>query len=801
MDDHSNDDLYPAESSACQVSRASLIRNDIWDYVYDADDDDDQESPAYVPYHHGSVGKASVPRNLLEADLLAPDEEDICDENVQGIDDTDNNLDEGVDLSDLIDIDIGNSSSSSSSCEQTSRSPIYPVVSSAMLYANMAGNNKVPNVAAKEDDDQRDNADANEQTRAKDQLVERKVDKENSSVKSWNAGDDGAAVSPTYQPTTERLDQLSADVTHGVKDAAASAQSYSPVCAHHDAADESLSDSPSVPLLDDISEDFQPPSSEFLQYDDLPSSTDAIIAYYFNGSDSSDSDELIDVFRTSSSLSPSPLLSPPASPPHFDQIPPFLPETLSAEDQEPPRDQHEEVSMRVPEVLLTPTGAGQARQGTGSTTTRVSSVRSVSSGSSHTSYENAATYQSVIQGFQPLAHGQTSLNYETLATSADVLHVERTRPSSRRRVFSTISTNQIPERLGHNPINSDDDKDHACAKGTATNLSEEQTPTATKPHLTESLSPDNETIVSTRLSASSSPTTSDEEKENRSPVILLSGDISMGSSTFGSLRNRRIRPGGGGAIGPTSPFAAVTLKSVGPHSHERNSLSSPAARPGEVKNKESAYMSAIRRASDHWRQQLIDGSLSRILQHAKGTISVTTHSDRIHDLRVWLSEYIDVVTGLSSALVIVGAILVGVLSFVDDTGRDLFGVRTRIYECALQSTVYRDVHECLVLRRLPSIFPLFGITVSSPVLHWFILLDLYVWSVLAFCATAPILIVVSGLALLSVGYGALAVLILSERFLRWILGMTKRLMLEQIAAAGTIADIIDGTDQKLFGDL
>ncbi|KAK9366308.1 hypothetical protein V1509DRAFT_630385 [Lipomyces kononenkoae] len=825
MDDHEENDVYPAaESSTCQASRASLIRNDIWDYVYDADDDDDRESSYVHSYHHGSVGKASTTRSLLETGLFAS-HNDSVDENDE------DNQEEGVDMSDLVDVDVEDSSASSSGssgCEQISSSAFYPVVSSAMLYDTQeASNNDRAFVAADGNGDQADNSDASEHMNLQDQSVEQKLDRDSDSVKSWNVGDDGAATSPT---STNRLDQrdvtdnidddsrqdqlLPADMTDDIIDdiidddddedddaaaaAATSAQNYSDISAHYDsAAEASLSDSPNVHALDDDnSEEFQPSLSNFFQDDILPSSTDAIIAYYFNESDSSDSDQIIDVFRTNS-LSPSPPLSPPAaSPPHYDQMR-FLP-AESVEDQaRPPLDRQDEGSMKPPEALLTPTGPGQARHGTGSTTTRVSSVGSVSSGSSHTSYENAATYRSASQGIRPLANRQTLLNNETVDTSADMLRVGRTRPSGGRRVFSTISTNQVPDHVGQNS----DDKNHAGGKGMSANLSQEQTPTVTKPQLKVSVPVDNEIVVSRQLSASPSSATSDEEKENRSPVNVISGDISIDNSTFRSLRNRRIRPGGGSAVGPTTPFTAVTLKSDHLHSRENNILPSRPARSGQVKNKEYAYISAIRRASDQWRQQLIDGSLARILQHARGAISVATHRGRIQECKLWLSEYIDVVIGMTCTFVIVGATLVGVLSFVDDTGRDYFGIRTMTYECALKSTAYRDVHQCLVQVRLPSIFPLLGVTVSSPVLHWYIITDLYCLSVLSTFTIMPLLIVVTGLMFLSVGYGALAVLIMTERFLRGILGMTKQLMLEQIAAADTITDIIDGTDQKLFGDL
>ncbi|KAK9363637.1 hypothetical protein V1504DRAFT_445467 [Lipomyces starkeyi] len=802
MGDYS-EGIYPAESSAYQVRRALAVRNDFRDYVYDADDDDDEE-PVYVRYYHGSVGKASAPRNLLEAEALASHQEVGGDENEEFTEDNDN-MAESADMGDMVDVDIDDSSSDSSSCEENSSPAVYPVVSSAMLYGNPSSNDAAIEAA---DDNQRDPLDAQEQRQVEGLFVARKVNRDSDSIKSWMEGDDGTVMSSGE--ATKRLKsvhQLSEDVTE-VYDSGDSSQSYSYACPCCDEVEASLSEVSSGHTLDHktANSEFQRSSPNMAQDDVLQSDADAIIAYYFHESDSSDSDEVIDVFRTTS-LPPSPLFSPPASPPHVEPPTemPFPAETL-VEDQLDRLDELEsEASGKAPEVVLAPNVAGQAQYRTVSAANRVSSVRSVSSGSSHTSYENAATFQSIVQGFQPLAHGQSSLNDEAMAMSAqvpDVLHVGRTRPSSGRQVFSTISTNKIPQLLGHSSINAEH-KHNASGKTTAGDVSDEQTPTVTKPYITLSCAADYETTVrerSRKVSVSSSSVTSDEEKENRSPPSLVPpAPTPIHSATFGSLRNRRIRPGGGGVISPTSPFSEATLKPI--HVHSQGPVFFSSSAKSESKKKGSAYASAIRRVSEEWRQQLIDGNLARILKHATGTISVAARSDRIQELGFWLSEYIDVVVGVSCAFVIVGATLVGALSFVDDTGRDYFGVRTMTYECALKATVYREVHECLVYVRLPSIFPLLGIMASSPGLHWFIITDLYFWSVIGSFISIPPLIAITGLALLSVAYGALAVLIASEKFLRWILSMTKRLMLEQIDAAGVITDIIDGTDGELFGDL
>ncbi|KAK9388524.1 hypothetical protein V1515DRAFT_637767 [Lipomyces mesembrius] len=791
MDDY-QEGIYPAESSAYQVRRALAARNDIRDYLYDADDDDDEEQ-VYVRYYHGSVGKASAPRNLLEAEALASHQDVGGNENEKFIKDNDN-MAESVDMADMVDVDIDDSSSDSSSCEEDSSTAVYPVVSSAMLYGNQASTDAA---IAAANDSQRDPLDAQEQRQVEGLFETRNLDRDSDSIKSWKAGDDGTVV--TSNEVTKRLkaaDQLSEDVTE-VYDSGDSSQSYSYACPCCNEVEASLSEASSGHTLDDKSanSEFQPSFPSRAQADVLQSDADAIIAYYFHESDSSDSDEVIDVFRTTS-LPP----SPPASLPHVEPLTemPF-PAEPSVEDQLDRLDELEsEASGKVPELVLTPNVAGQAPYRTVPAASRVSSVRSMSSGSSHTSYENAATFQSIVQGFHPLAHGQSSLNDEEVP---DVLRVGRTRPSSGRQVFSTISTNKIPQLLGRSSINAEH-KHHASGKNTAEDDSEAQTPTVTKPYTTLSPPAGSETVRerSRNLSVSSSSVTSDEEKENRSPPSLVPPAPSpIHSATFGSLRNRRIRPGGGGVISPTSPFAEATLKPIHVHSQEPIFLSSSAK--SESMKKRSAYTSAIRRVSEEWRQQLIDGSLARILKHATGTVRVATRSDCIQELEIWLSEYIDVVVGTSCAFVITGATLVGVLSFVDDTGRDYFGVRTMTYECALKATVYRDVHECLVHVRLPSIFPLLGITASSPGLHWCIITDLYFWSVFGSFISIPPLIAITGLGLLSVAYGALAVLLASERFLRWILGMTKRLMLEQIDAAGVITDIIDGTDEGLFGDL
>ncbi|KAK9314469.1 hypothetical protein V1524DRAFT_432873 [Lipomyces starkeyi] len=805
MGDYS-EGIYPAESSAYQVRRALAVRNDIRDYVYDADDDDDEE-PVYVRYYHGSVGKASAPRNLLEAEALASHQEVGGDENEEFTEDNDNKA-ESADMGDMVDVDIDDSSSDSSSCEENSIPAVYPVVSSAMLYGNPSSNDVAIEAA---DDNQRDTLDAQEQRQVEGLFLARKVDRDSDSIKSWKEGDDGTVVSSgEATKRSKAVDQLSEDVTD-VYDSGDSSQSYSYACPCCDEVEASLSEVSSGHTLDDKTansefQEFQRSSPNMAQDDVLQSDADAIIAYYFHESDSSDSDEVIDVFRTTS-LPPSALFSPPASPPHVEPPTemPFPAETL-VEDQLDRLDELEsEASGKAPEVVLAPNVAGQAQYRTVSAANRVSSVRSVSSGSSHTSYENDATFQSIVQGFQPLAHGQSSLNDEAMAMSAqipDILHVGRTRPSSGRQVFSTISTNKIPQLLGHSSSNAEH-KHNASGETTAGDVSDEQTPTVTKPYITLSSPADYETSVrerSRKVSVSSSSVTSDEEKENRSPPSLVPPAPSpIHSATFGSLRNRRIRPGGGGVISPTSPFSEATLKPI--HVHSQGPVFFSSSAKSESKKKGSAYASAIRRVSEEWRQQLIDGSLVKILKHATGTISVAARSDRIQELGFWLSEYIDVVVGVSCAFVIVGATLVGALSFVDDTGRDYFGVRTMTYECALKATVYRDVHECLVYVRLPSIFPLLGIMASSPGLHWFIITDLYFWSVIGSFISIPPLIAITGLGLLSVAYGALAVLIASEKFLRWILGMTKRLMLEQIDAAGVITDIIDGTDEELFGDL
>ncbi|KAK9376504.1 uncharacterized protein V1513DRAFT_410454 [Lipomyces chichibuensis] len=791
MADYS-DGIYPAESSAYQARRALAVRNDIRDYVYDADDDDDEE-PVYARYYHGSVGKDSAPRNLLEAEALASHQDVDDDENEEFIEDNDN-MAHNVDMGDMVDVDIDDDSSSdSSSCEENSSPPVYPVVSSAMLYGNQSSNDA---------NDSLDPLDAKEQRQVEGLFVARKVDRDSDSIKSWKAGDDGTVVS--LNEVTKQLkavDQPS-EVVAEVDDSGDSSQSHSYPCPCCDEVEVSLSEVSSGHTLDKTADsEFQPSSPNMAQGDLLQSDTDAIIAYYFHESDSSDSDEVIDVFRTTS-VPP----SPPALPLHVEPPSemPFPAET-SVEDQLDRLDEQEsEASGKVPQVVVTPNVAAQARYRTVPAVSRVSSVRSVSSGSSHTSYENAATFQSIVQGFQSLAHGQGLLNDEAMAMSSDVpdmLHVGRRRPSSGRQVFSTISTNKIPQLLQHNSINAEH-KHKAYGKTTTGDVSEEQTPTVTKPYKNLSPPADSETTVrgrSRKLSVSSSSVTSDEEKENRSPPTLVpSAPSPIHSATFGSLRNRKIRPGGGGFISPTSPFAAATLKPI--HVHSQEPFLSSSAK-SESKKIGSAYASAIRRVSEEWRQQLIDGSLARILKHATGTISVAARSDRIQEIEFWLSEYMDVVIGVSCAFVIIGATLVGVLSFVDDTGRDYFGVRTMTYECALKATVYREVHECLVHVRLPSIFPLLGITASNPSLHWFIITDLYFWSVFGSFISIPPLITITGLALLSVAYGALAVLIASEKFLRWILGMTKRLMLEQIDTAGVITDIIDGTDEELFGDL
>ncbi|KAK9430368.1 hypothetical protein V1505DRAFT_393440 [Lipomyces doorenjongii] len=801
MGDYS-EGIYPAESSAYQVRRALAVRNDIRDYVYDADDDDDEE-PVYVRYYHGSVGKASAPRNLLEAEAQASHQDVGGNENEEFIEDKDNMAAESGDMGEMIDVDIDDSSSDSSSCEEDSNPAVYPVVSSSMLYDNQPSNDAA---IAAANDCQRDSADAQEQRQVDSLFESRNLDRDSDSIKSWKAGDDGTVVSSNE--VTERLkavDQHSEDVTE-VYDSGNSSQSYSYACPCCDEVEASLSEVSSGHTLDDktANSEFQPSSPNRAQDDGLQSDTDVIIAYYFHESDSSDSDEVIDVFRTTS-LPPSPS----ASLPHVEPLSEMLsPAEASFEDQLDRLDELEsEASGKARELVLTPSVAGQAQYRTVPAASRVSSVRSVSSGSSHTSYENAATFQSIVQGFQPLANGQISLNDEAMTMSVpgqvpDVLRVGRTRPSSGRQVFSTISTNKIPQLLGHRSIKAEH-KHHASGQTTAEDVSEEQTPTVTKPYTTLSPPADSETTVrerSRKLSVNSSTVTSDEEKENRSPPSLVPPAPSpIHSATFGSLRNRRIRPGGGGVISPTSPFAEATLKPIHVHSQEPIFLSSSAQ--SESMKKRSAYTSAIRRVSEEWRQQLIDGSLARILKYATGNISVAARSGCIQELEFWLSEYVDVVVGMSCAFVITGATLVGVLSFVDDTGRDYFGVRTMTYDCALKATVYREVHECLVHVRLPSIFPLLGITASSAGLHWFIITDLYFWSVFSSFISIPPLIAITGLALLSVAYGALAVLLASEKFLRWILGMTKRLMLEQIDAAGVITDIIDGTDEELFGDL
>ncbi|KAK9324534.1 hypothetical protein V1517DRAFT_317297 [Lipomyces orientalis] len=800
MDDYS-EQLYAAKSSAYQARRATAAgRHDIRDYVYDADNDDDDDGaaaePAYLRYHRGSVGRASAPRNLLNAvELAALPDLVVGGGGSAGSDDgTIGKGKQDADDGDMVDVDIDDSYSDSSSGEHGFRPEVYPIVSSAMVYAIQAD---VP--PATGEDSQSDAVDTRPQKHGEGQSVARRVGGDSDSVKSWEAGDDGTVAGSSHgaakPPANNARDQVSDDRADG-----SSSQSYTYSYPYYYEPESSHAlDGKDLgehrPILDR-----QPSPASVLQGEVSQLDADVIIASYFNESDSSDSDEVINVFRTTS-LPP----SPPASPPLVES-PTALPLLLadnSVEDQVDCVDALEvDLAGQPPEP--TPTVAEQhSIYNTVPVASRVSGLRSVSSGSATTSYENAATFQSITQGFQPFAHGQ-SHDESSMFKSAqvpDVAYGGRSRSSSGRQVFSTISINQTQDLLGrpaedvHGKISDGDGSD-------------EQTPTtATKPCLAISLPDDDHEPATVRIrsrnlsvSSSSSVSSADEDKENRSPAILVTPPPSpMHPATFGSLRNRRIRPGGGGVISPTSPFADVTLKPIHLHSKEPIFLSSSAKSGG--KDTESFHKGAMRRASDGWRQQLVDGSLARILKHATEAINVATQKDSIQELESWLSEYVDVVIGVSSTFVVVGAILVGALSFADDTGRDYFGVKTLTYNCALQATTYRDVHECLVHIRLPSIFPLLGVTASSSALHWFVITDLYFWAVLGCFASIPPLIAITGFALLCVAYGALVVLLASEKFLRWILGMTKRLMLEQMDVADVMTDIIDGTDEGLFGDL
>ncbi|KAJ8098241.1 hypothetical protein POJ06DRAFT_258938 [Lipomyces tetrasporus] len=796
MDDYS-EQLYAAKSSAYQVRRATAaVRHDIRDYVYDADNDDDDDGaaePAYLRYHRGSVGRASAPRNLLDAVELASLADVVVGGGSAGSDTTTSN---DADDGDMVDVDIDDSYSDSSSGEHGFRPEVYPVVSSAMVYANQAD---VPLAT----DSQRNAVDTRQQKHVEVQLVARRVGGDNDSVKSWEAGDDGTVVESTHKATkpANALDQASEDRTDG-----SSSQSYAYSYPYYYDADGSRSHA-----LDgkDLGEhrpilDRQTSSPSLGQGEVSQSDADVIIASYFNETDSSDSDEVINVFRTTS-LPPSPPLSPPASPPLVES--PTAVPLLADNSVEDPVDcvVGLEAELAGQPHELTPTVAEQhSIYNTVLVASRVSGGRSVSSGSATTSFENAAAFQSITQGFQPFAPGQS--HDEIMLKSAqvpDVAYGGRRRSSSGRQVFSTISINQNQDLLGR----AAEDIHGAYGKIADGDGSDEQTPTtATKPCLAISPPDDDHEAATVRIRprnlsvSSSSVSSADEDKENQSPAILVPPPPSpMHPASFGSLRNRRIRPGGGGVISPTSPFADVTLKPIHLHSKEPIFLSSSAKSEG--KETESFRRGAMRRASDGWRQQLVDGSLARILKHATDAINVATQKDSIQELESWLSEYVDVVIGVSSTFVVVGAILVGALSFTDDTGRDYFGVKTLTYKCALQATAYRDVHECLVHIRLPSIFPLLGVTASSSALHWFVITDLYFWAVFGCFVSIPPLIAVTGLALLSVAYGALVVLLTSEKFLRWILDTTKRLMLEQMDVADVITDIIDGTDEGLFGDL
>lgn len=117
--------------------------------------------------------------------------------------------------------------------------------------------------------------------------------------------------------------------------------------------------------------------------------------------------------------------------------------------------------------------------------------------------------------------------------------------------------------------------------------------------------------------------------------------------------------------------------------------------------------------------------------------------------------------------------------------------------CAVVSDSYEDTVFCLTSMHLASPFDMLGVTNDSQFLHRFILVDLYLWSLIIGFVSIPAITIVAGGAFLLFSLGVYGSLMITEKFIRWVLRTTIILYVEQIDEFKKISGMVKGTDDDL----
>ncbi|KAK9450040.1 uncharacterized protein V1518DRAFT_415381 [Limtongia smithiae] len=304
------------------------------------------------------------------------------------------------------------------------------------------------------------------------------------------------------------------------------------------------------------------------------------------------------------------------------------------------------------------------------------------------------------------------------------------------------------------------------------------------------------------ISSDSSSYASDDFKENltapsyratkikESPYYRLGRVRLSHAATTSGLRRRKIRPGGGG----TSPVETTIKNAVARVPFGEIAVQRPPP------SQSSVMFSRFRRASDRWRQRMMETSMEKILRPANRSAREVVNSSRgiVEHLPAFVWNNLDYVVGMACTIVVVGVVYVVVCSWMDDYGRDVIGLRTEIYECAKQTENYRATLQCLTSKRLPSVFSFLGVDTTWTTLHRYILIDLYLWSLIFLIVIAPAAVVFTGGSLIGLSIVLLLVVTASERGLRYLLRTTVRLMEKQLDEVKSMQGMVDGSDRTLF---
>lgn len=141
------------------------------------------------------------------------------------------------------------------------------------------------------------------------------------------------------------------------------------------------------------------------------------------------------------------------------------------------------------------------------------------------------------------------------------------------------------------------------------------------------------------------------------------------------LQNRKIRPGGAGIISKKSSVPRLRTRTNVPILSRETVGKEKFEELQKVEAKRGVY-DTIRRVSAVWNEQMTEQSLAKILR----AISAAVEGKQIKSAKEFLNDKMDILIGIATSTVVIGSVFVGVCSWVDGHGRDVIGLRSKIYQ-------------------------------------------------------------------------------------------------------------------------